>query len=83
MIDSKGFLSDSLFCEWAYIINLDKEVLEVYEGFQEEESDNRFKGDYAKEKYKNVKLNCEISFALIRGSDDLDLIIKAIDEHSV
>jgi hypothetical protein len=30
MIDGVSFLQDSLFCEWAYIINLDDEVLEVY-----------------------------------------------------
>lgn len=27
------FYKNSLFCEWAYLIDLDKEVLEVYEGF--------------------------------------------------
>ena len=32
MIDSEAFLGDSLFCEWAYIINVDDGVLEVYEG---------------------------------------------------
>jgi hypothetical protein len=34
MIDSQDFLRDSLWCEWAYIINLDDETLEVYRGFQ-------------------------------------------------
>lgn len=33
MIDCKKFLEDSLFCEWAYIINLDTKELEVYQGF--------------------------------------------------
>jgi len=34
MIDGISFIKDSLFCEWAYIINLDRGVLEVYKGFQ-------------------------------------------------
>jgi hypothetical protein len=27
------FVEDSLFCEWAYVMNLDTESLEIYEGF--------------------------------------------------
>ncbi len=32
MVDSKGFIKDDLFCEWAYIINLDTMKLEVKNG---------------------------------------------------
>ena len=34
MIDSKAFLKDDLMCEWAYIINLDSEKLDVYTGIK-------------------------------------------------
>ena len=33
-INSKAFLKDSLFCEFAYIINLGSQTLEFYEGCQ-------------------------------------------------
>lgn len=32
--DAWDFPSDSLFCEWAYVIDLDLGVLEVHKGFQ-------------------------------------------------
>ena len=34
MINSNDFIKDSLFCEYAYIINLDTMKLEMYKGFQ-------------------------------------------------
>ena len=44
IIDSKEFLFDSLFCEWAYIINLDTNNLEIYKGFN---NDPTSSGRYA------------------------------------
>ena len=47
MIDNKFFLLKSLFCEYAYIINLDNNTLEFYSGY------NKFpitKGRYSKQK---------------------------------
>lgn len=30
------FAGDSLFCEWAYVVDLDKQMVEVYKGFNNE-----------------------------------------------
>lgn len=74
ILDASDFLKESLFCEWAYIVNLDTNKLEVYEGFQKE----RGKGRYAevfdpskveprypgdKSEYWPVSLIAEIDFA--------------------
>jgi len=34
--NSIDFAMDSLFCEWAYVIDFDQRVLEVYEGFNKD-----------------------------------------------
>jgi len=35
-IDSIDFIKDSLFCEWAYFYDPDKELFEIWKGFQKE-----------------------------------------------
>lgn len=61
--DSSIFLRDSLFCEYAYLINLDTNMLEYYQGFNKNPNE---KGRYAKytvddeKKYYGVKLIQEI-----------------------
>jgi len=42
-MDSHEFIKSSLYCEYAYIINLDTEKLEFYIGFQTEPDEtNRY-----------------------------------------
>lgn len=36
MIDGADFALDSLFCEWGYVIDLDQERLEIYQGLRKE-----------------------------------------------
>jgi hypothetical protein len=39
---STEFAANGLFCEWAYVLDLDEDVLEVYEGFQKGNCEGRF-----------------------------------------
>lgn len=45
LIDQSTFAADSLFCEWAYVIDFDKGTFEVYTGFNKTplEEGERFK----------------------------------------
>lgn len=41
--DSSEFIKESLFCEFAYVLNLDELAIEFYQGFQKSpQPDNRF-----------------------------------------
>lgn len=43
VITDSGFVKDSLFCEYAYIVNLDTMELEFYQGFNKDrEADGRY-----------------------------------------
>jgi hypothetical protein len=62
--NSLAFAGDSLFCEWAYVIDFDKNTFEVYKGFNKSPVDEceRFYGlndgieCYSGDKYYPVKL---------------------------
>lgn len=43
LVDCIEFAADSLFCEWAYVIDFDQNVFEVYRGFNTKPAIGRFK----------------------------------------
>lgn len=57
-VNSIEFAADGLFCEWAYVIDIDAGVFEVYEGFRKkgEEIFGRFKDLEGDGKYAPVSL---------------------------
>lgn len=69
MIDAIDFLEDSLFCEYAYIINLDENRLEFYEGFNGE-FDNGSPLPYVKSKieakHRKKKKNTKKEIQIIK-----------------
>ena len=58
--DSITFAADGLFCEWAYVIDFDKRMFEIYKGFNKQpltENDRfYFLKDFESDAYHGVKL---------------------------
>ncbi len=83
LASSLTFASDSLFCEWCYVVDLDKNTFEVFKGFNESplESDERFfflnkesYKDHRTNQYRPVKL--VKSYQLNNLPDDDDFLFE-------
>lgn len=74
MTDSSEFIKDSLFCEYAYIINLDTNNLEFWEGFQRSPQEgNRYGVDCDDHGYYPCRL------ALTLPLNDTDTMSDAVE----
>lgn len=81
MIDSGNFLQDSLFCEWAYIINLENNELEIYRGFIKSPPKNSryYDGGETREGYYPVDMVKSIPFESL-DEFDMDKLEEEIYE---
>ena len=75
--DHKSFLTDSLFCEWGWVINFDTRTLEVYSGFQKGPNKGRFAATKPNDGgYYPVGLVAEFPFDALPGDDEF---VKILD----
>ncbi|MET3536703.1 hypothetical protein [Chryseobacterium limigenitum] len=59
LIDSEKFAADSIWCQWAYVVDLDKNTLEVYGGLNESgisQKDRFFHLHNPKDRIRPVKI---------------------------
>ena len=69
LVDSSTFAADSLFCEYAYVLDLDRMVLEMYTGFQKGPVKGRFADMPAEGQYSPVGLAGEWPLATVTLAD--------------
>lgn len=84
MTDGNYFIKDSLFCEYAYIINLDSESLEFWIGFQTEPCEgNRYGEEPYQEYLAHGKEYYPCKFALnipLNAIDNVNKWVKKMKE---
>lgn len=85
MINGRRSLFDSLFSEYAYIINLDDKTLEFYVGFNKDKAAaGRYSGftEDPKEVYYGVRLAKVYTFEQIRAAKRVSAIVNDMNKKS-
>lgn len=79
--DAKDFPLDSLFCEYGYLVDLDGEHLEVYEGFQRAPvTSGRWAGRQGDDpEYYPVRLRMRIAFDALPADREFVDLLEPVD----
>lgn len=80
--DNINFAGDSLYCEWAYVVDFDKGTFEVFEGFNKtelSESERFFFLQEKDEEYKPVRLIA--SFDLLALPETEGAFLKEVNKN--
>jgi hypothetical protein len=79
LINKIEFAGDSLFCEWAYVIDLDKATFEVFRGFNKEplSPEERFANMADNEgEYNGIKHIATFSLSSLPSNKDFEKALK-------
>ena len=86
-IDNTDFIKDSLFCEWAYFLDLESDILEIYKGFQSTPDPTNIFGtefckSYNDDKYYPCKLIYKIGFEKLKKYSDkqLESLVRKLEK---
>lgn len=87
LFDQLSFASDGLFCEYAYVLDLDEDRLEAYVGFQKmKHSDGRFADmspesglEHRKTYYAPVRLAASWPLRNLPSAEEFESTIRAVE----